>query len=228
MELKIIKNSNSPKGKVFVCQAGLLRNLKQEETAMLTPVEIQNRMFKSGGLGYDKKDVDGFMKEISDSYEELYREKMELTDKVNVLNEGLQYYKTIEKTMQKALILAEKTADETKAAAQKTARQIEDEAITKSQLIVSDAKRELERLHQQTVQLLQQYETYKAQFKSLAAAQIQLLESESFQINIASLPQPTFPERKTSEAENLKRKQEEEEDLPKLDFSFVDVASKER
>ncbi len=194
---------------------------------MLTPVEIQNRMFKSGGLGYDKKDVDGFMKEISDSYEELYREKMELTDKVNVLNEGLQYYKTIEKTMQKALILAEKTADETKAAAQKTARQIEDEAVTKSQLIVSDAKRELERLHQQTVQLLQQYETYKAQFKSLAAAQIQLLESESFQINMAFLPQPTFPERKISEAESQRHKQEEEE-LPKLDFSFVDVASEER
>lgn len=195
---------------------------------MLTPVEIQNRMFKSGGLGYDKKDVDGFMKEISDSYEELYREKMELTDKVNVLNEGLQYYKTIEKTMQKALILAEKTADETKAAAQKTARQIEDEAVTKSQLIVSDAKRELERLHQQTVQLLQQYETYKAQFKSLAAAQIQLLESESFQINIASLPQPTFPERKASEAEGQKHRQEEEEELPKLDFSFVDAALEER
>lgn len=195
---------------------------------MLTPVEIQNRMFKSGGLGYDKKDVDSFMKEISDSYEELYREKMELTDKVNVLNEGLQYYKTIEKTMQKALILAEKTADETKAAAQKTARQIEDEAITKSQLIVSDAKRELERLHQQTVQLLQQYETYKAQFKSLAAAQIQLLESESFQINLASLPQTTFPERKLSETENQKRGQEDEEELPTLDFSFVDVASGER
>jgi DivIVA domain-containing protein len=71
---------------------------------MLTPVEIQNRAFKSGGLGYDKKDVDSFMKEIVDSYEILYREKMELTDKVNVLNEALQNYKTIEKTMQKALI----------------------------------------------------------------------------------------------------------------------------
>lgn len=196
---------------------------------MLTPVEIQNRMFKSGGLGYDKKDVDGFMKEISDSYEELYREKMELTDRVNVLNEGLQYYKSIEKTMQKALILAEKTADETKAAAQKTARHIEDEAITKSQLIVSDAKRELERLHQQTVQLLQQYETYKAQFKSLAAAQIQLLESDSFQINIASLPQTTFPERVRSEDESRQKQEEEDdEELPELDFSFIDAASEER
>ncbi len=63
---------------------------------MLTPVEIQNRVFKSGGLGYDKKDVDSFMKEVVDSYEMLYREKMELMDRVNVLNDGLQNYKTIE------------------------------------------------------------------------------------------------------------------------------------
>ena len=76
---------------------------------MLTPVEIQNRVFKSGGLGYDKKDVDSFMKEIVVSYELLYREKMEMADKVNVLNDALQNYKSIEKTLQKALILAQKT-----------------------------------------------------------------------------------------------------------------------
>ena len=45
---------------------------------MLTPVEIQNRVFKSGGLGYDKKDVDSFMKEVVESYEMLYREKWNL------------------------------------------------------------------------------------------------------------------------------------------------------
>ena len=61
---------------------------------MLTPVEIQNRVFKSGGLGYDKKDVDSFMKEIVISYELLYREKMEMADKLNVLNDALQNYKT--------------------------------------------------------------------------------------------------------------------------------------
>ena len=142
---------------------------------MLTPVEIQNRVFKSGGLGYDKKDVDAFMKEIVDSYELIYREKMELADKVNVLNDALQNYKTIEKTMQKALMLAQKTAEETQETALRNAHAIEKEAMTKSEIIVSDAKRELERIHQKTVQLCQQYEKYKLQFKNLAAAQIELL-----------------------------------------------------
>lgn len=192
---------------------------------MLTPVEIQNRVFKSGGLGYDKKDVDSFMKEIVDSYELLYREKMELTDKVNVLNDALQNYKTIEKTMQKALVLAQKTAEETQENAFRNARAIEKEAMTKSEIIVSDAKRELERIHQKIVQLCQQYDKYKAQFKNLAAAQIELLETESFQIHMMDLP--------TVELETLKQKpvvSEEvpgfsEDDLPKIDISFTNVAS---
>ena len=192
---------------------------------MLTPVEIQNRVFKSGGLGYDKKDVDSFMKEIVDSYEMLYREKMELTDKVSVLNDALQNYKTIEKTMQKALVLAQKTAEETQETAFRNARAIEKEAMTKSEIIVSDAKRELERIHQKIVQLCQQYEKYKVQFKNLAAAQIELLDTESFQIHMMDLP--------TVELETLKQKnvvREEvpefsEEDLPKIDISFTNVAS---
>ncbi len=189
---------------------------------MLTPVEIQNRVFKSGGLGYDKKDVDSFMKEIADSYELLYREKMELADKVNVLNDALQNYKTIEKTMQKALLLAQKTAEETQEAALKNAHAIEKEAMTKAEILKSDANRELERLHQKTVQLCQQYETYKLQFKNLAAAQIELLETESFQIQMMNLP--------TLEVETPKMTVQpevpvQEEELPKIDISFTNVAS---
>ncbi len=197
---------------------------------MLTPVEIQNHVFKSGGLGYDKKDVDSFMKEIVDSYEMLYREKMELLDKVNVLTEGINNYKTIEKTMQKALVLAQKTAEETQETALKNAHAIEKEALTKSEIIIADAKRELERVHQMTVQLHQQYDKYKLQFKNLAAAQIELLEAESFQMNIMELPKVEFvkevaPARTEAAAAVAPTEQETEIDLPKIDISFTNVAS---
>ena len=154
---------------------------------MLTPVEIQNKQFKSGGLGYDRKEVDNYLKEIVRSYEEIYRENMELNDKVAVLNDGLQYYKSIEKTLQKALLLAEKTAEETKIAAQKEAKRIQKEATTQANIMLADAKNELEALHQKTIALIQQYEKYKAQFKHLAKANIELIESDAFSINIAKL-----------------------------------------
>lgn len=154
---------------------------------MITPIEIQSKTFKSGGLGYDKKDVDAFFREVLLSYEQIYRENMEMKDKISVLTEGIQYYKTIEKTLQKALVLAEKTAEDTKAQALVTAKNIENEARTRAQIIVADAKNELEHIHAQTIGLLQQYEKYKLQFKNLAAAQIELLESDSFDISLARI-----------------------------------------
>lgn len=152
---------------------------------MITPIEIQTKTFKSGGLGYDKKDVDSFLREVLKSYEIAYRENMELNDKVATLNQGIQYYKSIEKTLQKALVIAEKTAEETKAAAMDRAKIIEDQARTKAEVILADAKNELEHIHQQTIALVQQYDKYKAQFKHLAQAQVELIESDSFSIQVA-------------------------------------------
>ena len=163
---------------------------------MLTPVEIQSKVFKSGGLGYDKKDVDSYMKEILKSYEDAYRENMELKDKVAVLNDGIQHYKTIEKTLQKALVLAEKTAEDTKAAALKEAKHIEKEASLKAGIMLADARNELAAIHKRTVEIVQQYERYKAQFRNLANAQKELLESEAFDIHIESLE--AFSEQQSS------------------------------
>lgn len=154
---------------------------------MLTPVELQNKTFKSGGLGYDKKDVEQFFREVTDEYARLYSENIDLKDRVDALNEALQRYKTLEGTLQKALVLAQKTAEDTTQAALKNARNIEKEAQLKSQILVADAKNELERVHTQTLTLMQQFEKYKAQFKSLAAAQIELLESESYSLNADKL-----------------------------------------
>ena len=154
---------------------------------MITPIEIQNKTFKSGGLGYDKRDVDQFMKELLSSYESIYRENVEMRDKISSLTDALQQYKYIEKTLQKALVLAEKTAEDTKQLAQKEAKRIEKEAQLKYQIVLGDAKNELNRIHKQTIKLMQQYEMYRAQFKNLANAQIELIESESFGLSIANV-----------------------------------------
>ncbi len=153
---------------------------------MITPIELQSKTFKSG-IGYDKKDVDNFLNELLTGYETIYKENMELNDKINALNEGINYYKTIEKTLQKALVLAEQTAEDTKESARMQAKAIEEEARGKAQLVLADASNEFNHLQQQTIQLIRQYEAYKAQFKHLAAAQSELLESDSFQVHIANL-----------------------------------------
>lgn len=151
---------------------------------MITPVEIQSKSFKSG-IGYDKKDVDAFMNEILENYEELYRSNVEMKDKINMLNEGLQHYKNIEASLQKALVLAEKTSEETIRTAEMKAQAIELEAVNKAKEHTADAKSELERVHNQTVTLVQQYTKYKAQFTQFLKAQMDLLTSDTFKVDPA-------------------------------------------
>lgn len=153
---------------------------------MLTPIDVQAKTFKSG-MGYSKADVDTFLTNLYADYETLYRDNMELKNKMALLNESLSRYKDIEKSLQKALVLAETTSEETIAAAKTNAAVIEQEARVKADAIVADAKAEMENLRSTTVELIQRYESYKAQYKALATAQIDLLNSEAFNIELAKV-----------------------------------------
>lgn len=166
---------------------------------MLTPIEIQGKTFKNSGMGYSKADVDSFFSTISSDYEALYKENLSLKEKINNLNASLDHYKEIEKSLQKALVLAETTAEETIVGAKKNATVIEQEAVLKAQTIVADAKVELERLHVKTTDLLQQYNRYRAQYKALAAAQLETLNSEAFDIDAATMKSITGLEESAAE-----------------------------
>ena len=153
---------------------------------MITPIDIQARNFKTG-MGYSKADVDAFFQTLTTDFEALYRENLELKDKINILNDGINHYKSIEKSLQKALVLAEQTAEDTISSAKANATVIEQEAVLKAQSIVADAKIELDHIHAKTIELIQQYEKYRAQYKALAKAQMDLLDTPAFNIEVASL-----------------------------------------
>lgn len=156
---------------------------------MLTPIEIQGKSFKSG-IGYDKKDVEAFFKVLYHDYEQLYKENVEQTDKLNVLSEGIQYYKSIEKTLQKALVLAEKTAEDTQKAARDKAELIIKDSKSQAKEIILDAQKELDRIHLETINMAQQLEKYKANFRNLATTQLELLNSEIFNLKIEDVMVP--------------------------------------
>lgn len=166
---------------------------------MLTPIEIQGKTFKNSGMGYSKVDVDSFFSSLTTDYEALYKENLSLKEKINNLNESLNHYREIEKSLQKALVLAETTAEETIVGAKKNATVIEQEAVLKAQTIVADAKVELERLHVKTADLLQQYDRYRAQYKALATAQLEVLNSEVFNIELATMDALSGLEKDASE-----------------------------
>jgi len=111
---------------------------------MLTPIDIQNHSLKTAVRGYSKKETDDFLDEILKGYEELYKENRDLKDKVTSLSEGIQYYKQMETTLQKALVLAEKTSAETQDAAKSKAEAMMNEAQAKAEAVLKEAQAKAE------------------------------------------------------------------------------------
>ncbi len=107
---------------------------------MLTPIDIQNHTLKTSVSGYNKKDTEEFLASILDSYETLFKENRTLKEKITSLSEGIQYYKQMENTLQKALILAEKTSTETQEAAHAQADSVIKDAKAQADAAIKDAK----------------------------------------------------------------------------------------
>ena len=154
---------------------------------MITPIEIQKTEFKMSAHGYSKNQVDEFKNIILKDYETLYRQSLEASDKIDQLNEKIAYYENMEKSLHKALVLAEKSAEETKKTAELNAEAIEKEARAEAENILLTAKRQLGQVYDATRDLVRQYETYRSQFIAASNAQIQLLNSDSFKIDMSRL-----------------------------------------
>ena len=78
---------------------------------MLSVVDIQNKEFKKNKIGgYNIEEVNDYLEQIIKSYQEVLNENYTLKDKVNVLSESVQYYRTMESTIQNVLVLADKNS----------------------------------------------------------------------------------------------------------------------
>ncbi len=146
---------------------------------MLTPVDIQQKKFHVG-LGYDKKDVNTFFDSVSESYESLYRSNAELKEKVSILNDTLQNYRSKESHLEKSLKRAEKDTVETISNATKEAKEIIRDAKIQAKNIVSDAEKRLEHLEDEIALLEAKYTTYKSNFCSLLKKQFEFLGEQDF------------------------------------------------
>ena len=118
----------------------------------LTPMDISNKEFKKGFRGYDSEEVDEFINEIIENYEELYKENSRLKENLSRVNEKLEHYVKIENTIQNTLLLAQNAAEQAK----------ESDMILKNANEV--AKKILDKAHNDVVSINDEYEKVKQEF----------------------------------------------------------------
>ncbi len=144
---------------------------------MLTPLEIENKTFNKQMVnGYSVNEVHEFMTSLLADYEKLYKENIEYKDKIEMLNQGIQHYKSIEDTLQNALIVAQGTAETVKQNAKAEADNILKQAEINATKAVDEIKKQRIETEMQYGETKKQFDVYKAKMESLLISQLELLK----------------------------------------------------
>ena len=144
---------------------------------MLTPLEIENKTFnKQVVSGYNIEEVKEFMETVLADYEKLYKENIEYKDKIAVLNQGIQHYKSIEDTLQNALVVAQGTAETVKKNAKVEAENIVKEAELNAIKSADEINKQTIEKRMQLDDTKKQFDVYKAKMEALLISQLELLK----------------------------------------------------
>ena len=112
----------------------------------LTPVEIRHISLGRGLLGYRRAPTDRLLEEVAASFEDVWRERADLADKVEELESDLERFRELEALLRTTLVSAERTAAELKAQATRESDLIVEEARAEARSILRQASADNERL----------------------------------------------------------------------------------
>jgi cell division initiation protein len=119
----------------------------------LTPVELRHARFGRGLLGYRRGEVDKLLADTVESFEDVWRSRADLADKVEQLEGDLVRYRELESLLRQTLVSAERASHELRDGAKREADLIVGEAYAEARAITRAAQAEHERLLREAAQV---------------------------------------------------------------------------
>jgi cell division initiation protein len=145
---------------------------------MLTPLDIHNQEFRRVLRGYSEDEVDDFLDRVVADFETLLKENAQLKAQVEELRGRVEQYRQLENTLHNALIVAQETAEEVKAAARKEAQLIVREAEEEAARRIRAAEQRVRDIEEYAAQLQREVAAFRAHVRSQLEAHLELLRTD--------------------------------------------------
>ena len=145
----------------------------------ITVVDIQHKTFKRALQGYERTDVDQFLDEIIESLEDEANARAALEAEIADLKERISHFKTMEDSLQSTLLLAQRTADEVKAAAHKEADLIKQEARLQGEREIGTIGDRIDETRREHQRIIDAAEKAKSEIRSLLMSHLALIDRPS-------------------------------------------------
>lgn len=142
----------------------------------ITPLDIQQQQFKTRFRGFDVREVDTFLEQMSGAFEKVLSENESLREDIRRLKLESQGYKEREETFKRAMLNSQKVLEQMKKNAQKSAELVVAEAEVKAERILNRAQNRLAQLHEDIAELKRQRMQIEVQIRSIIESHAKLLE----------------------------------------------------
>ena len=143
---------------------------------MLTPHDIENKIFKVSIKGYNVGQVDDFLQEVCDSYIELYAENKKNKEDIERLLGAVDKYKSMEGTIRDALSVADRKTDKIERDADIRAKEIIRSAERTAESIIAGAEQKIAEEAHRLESIKRETELYKSKIVELLNAQLKLID----------------------------------------------------
>ncbi len=147
----------------------------------ITPIEIQQRRFKTRLLGYDSASVDQFLEVVADEMERVHKANQGLKEELARVRKHLEEMMQREKTLQETLVTAKEVSDEMRETAKKDAEIIVAEGHIQSERVIRAA--EERQLH-----LIREIQELKGQKLAFETGLRALLDNHMKLLDLAVVP----------------------------------------
>lgn len=142
----------------------------------LTPMDINNKEFKKGFRGYSSEEVDEFLDDVVENYEEIYKENSRLKDSLSRATDQIAHYEKIENTIQNTLLLAQNAAEQAKQNTEKEAERIIKSANETAQKILDKSHNDVIQINDEYEQIKQEFIKFRAKFRNFMNTQTQTFD----------------------------------------------------
>jgi len=143
----------------------------------ITPLDVRKQEFRKGMRGLDPDEVYAFLATVADEYEAALNDNKALRERLLELDDKVQEYRTIERTLRDTLVTAERVTVESKDNARREASLIVKEAQLQAERSLRDISSEAVRLRQEIQRLRSQHDAYVAKMKVVAESHVKFIES---------------------------------------------------
>jgi cell division initiation protein len=140
--------------------------------------DIREKKFRKRLMGLDPKDVQSYLRNITDELRLLEEENESLKRDTQTLESEIKEHREREKTIRAVLISAQKSAEQIKANAEREAKLVISEAEVKAEGILSEAGNRLARMEQEISEMRRNRIQFGARMRSLLEGFRQMLDDD--------------------------------------------------